>query len=73
MSRVRVPLAALLAPLALALLIAAPARAEKRVALVVGNSTYKEVGKLANPVNDAKGNAEVLLKMRDKGLKIKLK
>jgi uncharacterized caspase-like protein len=27
--------------------------AEKRVALVMGNSTYKNVGKLANPANDA--------------------
>ncbi|RZN10178.1 caspase (peptidase) [Bradyrhizobium genosp. SA-3] len=31
----------------------APAQAEKRVALVIGNSAYKSVPKLANPVNDA--------------------
>jgi uncharacterized caspase-like protein len=55
----RVPLAALLAPLA-ALLLTAPAQAEKRVALVVGNSSYKEVGKLANPVNDANEIASAL-------------
>ncbi|MFK4507851.1 caspase family protein [Bradyrhizobium daqingense] len=29
------------------------ARAERRVALVIGNSSYKNVPKLANPVNDA--------------------
>jgi len=52
--------AAFLAPLAAAILLAAPAQAEKRVALVVGNSTYKEVGKLANPVNDANEIATAL-------------
>jgi uncharacterized caspase-like protein len=52
--------AALLAPLAAALLLADPAQAEKRVALVVGNSSYKEVGKLANPVNDANEIATAL-------------
>lgn len=30
-----------------------PALAEKRVALVIGNSAYQNVGKLANPANDA--------------------
>lgn len=30
-----------------------PAHAEKRVALVIGNSAYKSAPKLANPVNDA--------------------
>ncbi|WBL76087.1 caspase family protein [Bradyrhizobium xenonodulans] len=30
-----------------------PAMAEKRVALVVGNSAYKNVARLANPANDA--------------------
>jgi uncharacterized caspase-like protein len=34
-------------------LLAVPAAAEKRVALVVGNSNYSEVGTLPNPVNDA--------------------
>ncbi|WP_035973203.1 hypothetical protein, partial [Bradyrhizobium sp. WSM3983] len=29
------------------------ALAEKRVALVMGNSAYKNVARLANPVNDA--------------------
>jgi uncharacterized caspase-like protein len=34
-------------------LACAPALAEKRVALVIGNSAYKNVPRLANPVNDA--------------------
>ncbi len=29
------------------------ARAEKRVALVIGNSAYKSAPRLTNPVNDA--------------------
>ena len=37
-----------------------PALADKRVALVVGNSTYRNVPSLANPVNDAKLMAETL-------------
>ena len=57
---VRVPLAGLLAGLAASLLLALPAQAEKRVALVVGNSNYKEVGQLANPVNDANAIASAL-------------
>src|SRR5215475_13830721 len=37
----------------LILLIAVPARAEKRVALLIGNKDYKaSVGPLANPLND---------------------
>jgi hypothetical protein len=32
---------------------ARPAFAEKRVALVIGNSAYQNVGRLANPVNDS--------------------
>lgn len=34
-------------------LIMSPALAEKRVALVVGNSAYETVGALKNPINDA--------------------
>ena len=30
-----------------------PAHAEKRVALVIGNSAYENVGRLGNPANDA--------------------
>lgn len=34
-------------------LIGLPAQAEKRVALVIGNSNYQHVSKLTNPGNDA--------------------
>jgi hypothetical protein len=44
-------------------LAAAPsAQAEKRVALVIGNSAYQYTGKLANPKNDAADMAAVLKK-----------
>jgi hypothetical protein len=39
---------------------AAPAQAEKRVALVVGNSTYQSVTRLPNPANDANAIAALL-------------
>ena len=45
---VRLLLAALLL-----LTSALPALAEKKVALVIGNSTYKSVAALTNPRNDA--------------------
>jgi formylglycine-generating enzyme required for sulfatase activity/uncharacterized caspase-like protein len=38
----------------------APALADKRVALVVGNSAYRNVGRLDNPANDAKLLSETL-------------
>jgi formylglycine-generating enzyme required for sulfatase activity len=38
----------------LASIVTAPAFAEKRVALVIGNSAYRNVGRLDNPANDAK-------------------
>jgi uncharacterized caspase-like protein len=38
---------------ALLLLVCQPAFAEKRVALVIGNSAYQNVVQLANPINDA--------------------
>jgi invasion protein IalB len=41
------------AVIAAILLTSSFARAEKRVALVVGNSNYETVAKLANPINDA--------------------
>ena len=41
------------AALALLLLSAAPAWAEQRVALVIGNGTYAHAPSLANPLNDA--------------------
>ncbi len=39
---------------------APPAAAEKRVALVIGNSAYMNAGTLSNPVNDASDAAKVL-------------
>ncbi len=44
-------------------LSSAPAVAEKRVALVVGNSTYAHAGALRNPANDAKSVADTLKKL----------
>ena len=38
----------------------APAEAEKRVALVIGNGDYQKVGRLANPTNDAKAISGLL-------------
>ena len=35
------------------LLFSEPALAEKRVALVIGNSAYENVARLGNPANDA--------------------
>lgn len=47
------PFAFLLASVALAALCAPPALADKRVALVIGNSNYARVNPLKNPANDA--------------------
>ena len=44
----------------LALLFAAPASAEKRIALVMGNSAYQNVARLDNPRNDAALMADTL-------------
>jgi uncharacterized caspase-like protein len=44
----------------LAALMPAPAQAEKRVALVIGNSAYQHVGRLDNPINDARLMADTL-------------
>ena len=44
----------------LALLTAGPAAADKRLALVVGNSAYQSIPRLDNPQNDAKLIAETL-------------
>ena len=41
-------------------MMAWPAAAEKRVALVIGNSNYRALGTLANPSNDAKLLASTL-------------
>jgi hypothetical protein len=53
--------AAALASLAAALLaLAAPAHAEKRVALVIGNNDYRNVPKLQKAVNDARTMGDTL-------------
>ena len=44
----------------IALIFATPAAAEKRVALVIGNSSYQNVPRLDNPRNDAALMAETL-------------
>jgi TPR repeat protein len=41
-------------------LVATPALADKRVALVIGNSAYRSVSRLDNPANDAKLMADTL-------------
>jgi formylglycine-generating enzyme required for sulfatase activity/uncharacterized caspase-like protein len=52
---------ALVAPLLLALALAAPAaRADSRVALVVGNGAYQHLPVLKNPPNDARALADSL-------------
>ena len=47
----------------LLLLLPTLAHADKRVALVIGNSAYEHTGKLANPKNDASDMAAVLKKL----------
>jgi hypothetical protein len=44
------------------LLLCSAARAEKRVALVIGNGTYAKVGKLPNPTRDADAMAALFRK-----------
>ena len=39
-----------------------PAFAEKRVALVIGNSAYRNVGRLANPANDSEAMSAIFKK-----------
>jgi len=41
-------------------LVAQPASAERRVALIIGNSSYQNVGRLTNPTNDAAVMTETL-------------
>ena len=40
-----------------------PARADKRIALVIGNSAYKNISRLDNPANDAKLMASTLRRL----------
>jgi uncharacterized caspase-like protein len=49
------------------LAVCQPALAEKRVALVIGNSAYQNVATLANPVNDA---ATIATTLRDAGFDV---
>jgi hypothetical protein len=49
-----------LSPIIVAMLFVEPAVADKRVALVVGNSTYRNVALLDNPANDARLLASTL-------------
>jgi Caspase domain len=42
---------------------ALPADAAKRVALVIGNAAYRNVGPLANPANDSKAVAAALRRL----------
>ena len=43
--------------------LGSPAHAEKRVALVIGNSAYRTVPALPNPVNDARLMSDTLLSL----------
>src|SRR6185369_13823494 len=49
------------------LLVSEPAFAEKRVALVLGNSAYRNVAPLANPVNDS---AKIASTLKDAGFDV---
>ncbi len=46
------------------LCLSAPALAETRVALVIGNAAYKHAPALANPKNDAEGVAASLKRLK---------
>jgi formylglycine-generating enzyme required for sulfatase activity len=61
--RVRFPQFIVVTILALTCSIA-PACAEKRVALVIGNGAYLHADKLANPVSDARGMREALAALK---------
>src|SRR3977135_3759370 len=49
--------------LVLLMLLSPVAQAEKRVALVIGNSAYKHTGELTNPRNDAADMTAALKKL----------
>ena len=48
--------------LLLSVLVCQPAFADKRIALVIGNSAYRNVARLTNPANDAAAMAETFRK-----------
>src|SRR5262249_15277976 len=52
-------------------LLAGPAFAEKRVALVIGNGAYQNVPRLANPIKDAKAIAAMLQKAGFDSVKVR--
>ena len=58
----RMPALILSALILIALSIIAPALADKRVAMVIGNSAYKNVNQLPNPSKDAASIGEMLKK-----------
>jgi hypothetical protein len=63
---VRIPLLLyrlLVLPVLVVILGFAPARAEDRVALVIGNGAYRNVPMLANPPNDAADTAAALVRL----------
>jgi len=70
MRRGKGPALALLAALFVLLAFDAPVWAAQRVALVIGNSAYRKVPQLSNPVRDAKAIAAVLRRM---GYEVSLK
>jgi uncharacterized caspase-like protein len=53
-------IAAVISAVWLTSLFSQPAFADKRVALVIGNSKYEQVGQLANPTNDANAVSAML-------------
>jgi tetratricopeptide (TPR) repeat protein len=61
--RIAVILRAIAAALALFAAMSSAAHAEKRVALVIGNSAYTHARALPNPVNDAKLMSDTLLSL----------
>jgi Caspase domain len=63
MPKVRVIVGRMLFAAALVIAAAAPGRAEKRVALLIGNNAYQNVPALKTAVNDARSLAGVLRKL----------
>src|SRR5262245_33940255 len=63
MSKTGAGLAVLLSALGLAIGWAGPARAEQRVALLVGNNGYENVPQLGTAINDARALGETLKKL----------
>ena len=58
-----------MAAMAAALVLVQPAAAQKRVALIVGNSAYAHAGPLANPANDA---ADMAAALKEVGIEVLL-